>query len=228
MQNNDILKKIDPDNPLRIGITTLDELEEKIKAFRIINLSSLKKRFIISREDIYAPDSNEKILEKGKEIDVSKIKLLRKYFDGNHIIKTFQPDEGIVLVSDMNRKESIPLSMDILTQLMNIGKGAYEGFIDRVDNFEECLTFLKKTLFPRLMIIGYLPSENIENERLNLVRIRRIDHYIRIIEIVHTKYKPAPYFPKIKNVIIEAGNPKSWIRFLLEVIQEYNRGYLVE
>jgi hypothetical protein len=228
MQLNDLFNKIDPENPLRIGITTLDELEEKVKAFRIINLSSLKKRFIISRENLYKPDSQELILEKGKEIDISKIKLLRKYFDGNYILKTFQPDEGIVIISDMNRKESIPLSMDILTHLMNLGKGAYEGFIDRVDNFEDCLTLLKKTLFPRLILIGYLPPENLDNERLNFVRIRRIDHYIRFIEIIHTKYKPFPYFPKIKSIIIEAGNPKSWMKFLLEIIQEYNRGYLVE
>jgi len=227
MQNENVFQKIDPENPLRIGISTLDELEEKVKAFRVINLSSLKKRFIISREDVLNPETGEKILEKGKEIDVNRIKQLRKYFEGNQIFKTFQPDEGIVLISDMNRKESIPLSMEVLTQLMNLGKGAYEGFIDRVDNFEECLNLLKKTLFPRLMIIGYLPYENIDNERLNLVRIRRVDHYIRIVEVIHTKYKPIPHFPKIKTLTIESGNPKSWNRFLLEIIQEYNRGYLV-
>lgn len=31
------------DNPLQIGINTLNELEEKVKAFRIMNLTSLKK-----------------------------------------------------------------------------------------------------------------------------------------------------------------------------------------
>ncbi len=230
MNGNDIedFSKIDIENPLRIGINTLDELEEKIKAFRIINLSSLKKRFIISRENVYIPETNEKILEKGKEIDISKIKILRKYFSGDKIFKTFQPDEGIVLISDMNKKEGISLSMNILTQLMTLGKGAYEGFIDRVDNFEECLNLIKKTLFPKLMIIGFLVPENIENEKLNLVRIRKIDHYIRTIEVVHSKYKPYPYFSKIKRISIEANNPKSWSHFLLEVIQEYNKGYLVE
>ncbi len=228
MNEIEILNSLDPENPLRIGLTTLDELEEKIKAFRILNLSSLKKRYIISRENIYIPNTEELILEKGKEIDVNKVKTLRKYFPGSQIFKVFQPDEGIIVISDMNKKESIPLSMDILTQLMSLGKGAYEGFIDRVDNFEECLFLLKKTLFPRLMIIGYLPVENLENERLNLVRIKRIDHYIRTIEVIHTKYKPYPYFSKIKNITIEAKNQKSWVKFLVNVIQEYNRGYLVE
>lgn len=228
MNEIEILNSLDPENPLRIGLTTLDELEEKIKAFRILNLSSLKKRYIISRENIYIPNTEELILEKGKEIDVNKVKILRKHFAGNHVFKIFQPDEGIIVISDMNKKESIPLSMDILTQLMSLGKGAYEGFIDRVDNFEECLFLLKKTLFPRLMIIGYLPVENLENERLNLVRIKRIDHYIRTIEVIHTKYKPYPYFSKIKNVTIEPKNQKSWVKFLVNVIQEYNRGYLIE
>ncbi|MCS7205924.1 MAG: hypothetical protein NZ853_09510 [Leptospiraceae bacterium] len=219
---------IDPENPLRMGINTLDELEEKVKALRILNLSSLKKRFIISREDVYIPDSDQKILEKGKEIDVNSIKLLRKYFSGDTIFKTFQPDEGIVIVSDMNKRESISLSMDIITQLMNLGKGAYEGFIDRVDNFEECLYLLKKTLFPRLMLIGYINPEDLENEKLNLVRIRRIDHYIRIIEVLHKKLKPYPLFPKIKNIMIDPDQPDTWNQFILQIIQEYNKGYLVE
>lgn len=219
---------LDQDNPLRIGINTLDELEEKVKAFRIMNLSSLKKRFLLSRENIYIPNSDQIIIEKGKEIDIHKVKLLRKYYEGNHIFKTFQPDEGIVLISDMNSKESIPLSMDILTQLMRIGKGAYEGFIDRVENFEECLKLIKKTLFPKLMIIGYLNIDNLENEKLNLIRIRRMDQYIRIIEVLHKKIKPIPYFPKLKNIFLDIDESKKFNRFILEIIQEYNKGYLVE
>lgn len=220
--------KIDQENPLRIGINTLDELEEKVKAFRIMNLSSLKKRFLLSRENVFIPNTNQIILEKGKEIDIHKVKLLRKYYEGNHIFKTFQPDEGIVLISDMNTKESIPLSMEILTQLMRIGKGAYEGFIDRVENFEECLKLIKKTLFPKLMIVGYLSIDNLENEKLNLIRIRRMDQYIRILEVLHKKSKPIPYFPKLKNIFLDSDDPKKFNRFILEIIQEYNKGYLVE
>ena len=40
------------DNPLRIGVCNLDELEEKVKAFRVMNQSALKKRYILSREVI--------------------------------------------------------------------------------------------------------------------------------------------------------------------------------
>ncbi|MFN3603248.1 MAG: hypothetical protein ACK4UJ_00915 [Leptonema sp. (in: bacteria)] len=218
----------DKENPLRIGIHTLDELEEKVKAFRVMNSSSLKKRFILSRENVFIPNTEQILLGKGKEIDINDIKLLRKYFSGDKVFKTFQPDEGIVLVSDMNTKESIPMSMNILTQLMSIGKGAYEGFIDRVDNFEECLKLLKKTLFPKLMIIGYIPLEDLENEKLNLIRIRRMDQYLRIIEVIYKKIKPIPYFPKLKNITLDTEDSENTNKFILEIIREYNKGYLVE
>ncbi len=223
--NESILSK---ENPLRIGINTLDELEEKIKAFRVMNLTSLKKRFILSREDVFIPNTQEILLVKGKEIDINKVKLLRRYFEGNHIFKTFQPDEGIVLITDMNTKESIPFSMSLLTHIMSIGKGAYEGFIDRIDNFEECLKLIKKALFPKLMIIGYISIDNIENEKLNLIRIRRMDQYIRMIEVVHKKFKPIPYFPKLKTIYFNSEDQEKINQFILEVIQEYNKGYLVE
>ncbi len=218
---------LNQENPLRIGITTLDELEEKVKAFRIINFSALKKRYILSREDVFLPDSNEKILEKGKEIDILKVKTLRKYFDRNKVFKTFQPDEGIILISDMNYKSGIPFTMDLMAHLMSIGKGIYEGFIDRVNNFDECLSLLKKTLYPKLMIIGYLSVGDLEIENVNLIRIRRIDHYIRIMEVSHTKYKPFSYFPKIKQIHIE-DTQESWNQFILKVIQEYNRNYIID
>ncbi len=216
------------DNPLRIGVCTLDELEEKIKAFRVMNQSALKKRFILSREDVFIPGTGDKILEKGLEIDISRAKLMRRHFAGDHVFKTFQPDEGIVIVSDMNEMEGIPLSMDLVTQVMNLGKGAYEGFIDRVDNFGDFLNLLKKALFPKLMIIGYLSPQSLESEQLNFVRIRRVDHYIRTIEITHSRYKPKPYFPRLKNIHIDTSDPKAWSRFVLEIVREYTKSYFVE
>lgn len=215
-------------NPLRIGMCSLDELEEKIKSFRIMNQSALKKRFILSREDIGVSNIKDLILQKGVEIDISKAKLLRRYFQGSQEFKTFQPDEGIVIVSDMNEMDSIPLTMDMVTQVMNLGKGAYEGFIDRVDNFSDFLNLLKKALFPKLMLIGCLSAKSLESEQLNFARIRRVDHYIRTIEITHSKFKPRPYFPRLKNVHIDTTDPKSWSRFVIEIIREYTKSYFVE
>ncbi|MBU44329.1 MAG: hypothetical protein CMN76_14000 [Spirochaetaceae bacterium] len=216
------------ENPLRIGVSTLDELEEKIKAFRIMNQSALKKRFIMSREDVRVPTNRDPLLTKGEEIDISRAKLLRRHFGGEQEFKCFQPDEGIVIVSDMNEMAGISLSMDIVTQMMNLGGGAYEGFIDRVDSFSEFLNLLKKALFPKLIIVGFLPPGRLETEQLNFVRIKRVDHYIRAIELTHSIHKPRPYFPKLKQVHIESGDQRSWARFIVEVVREYTKSYFVE
>ncbi len=215
------------ENVLKIGFCTLDELEEKVKAFRVMNQNAAKKRYIITREPIL--DSNNKIiLQKAQEIDVSVAKLLRRHFKGDHIIKTFQPDEGIVIISDMDTPEGISFTMDIVTQIMNLGGGAYESFIDRVDSFNNFLDLLKKNLFPKLIVIGYIPKEKLQNETINFVRIKRIDNYIRAVELTHTVYKPQPYFPKIKQIPISQEDPKSWGRFVIEIIREYTRPYFVE
>ena len=84
------------DNPLRIGICNLDELEEKVKAFRVMNQSALKKRYVLSREVITAPGGGV-VLQKSAEIDISRAKLLRRHFGNEDSFKTFQPDEGIDL-----------------------------------------------------------------------------------------------------------------------------------
>lgn len=215
------------ENPLRIGVCSLDELEEKIKAFRIMNQTALKKRFILSREEIRA-QGGQLILNKGEEIDISRAKLLRRNFNSTLVLKTFQPDEGIVVVSDMSDQEGISLSMDMVTQMMNIAGGAYEGFLDRVDSFSDFLTLLKKALFPRLLIIGYLPPERLEQEKLNLVRARRVDSYIRTIELTHSIRKPRPYFPNMKQIHIDPDDPKAYGRFIVELIREYTKPYFVE
>lgn len=215
------------ENPLRIGICSLDELEEKIKSFRIMNQSALKKRYILSREQVL--DQNDQpILEKSGEIDISRAKLLRRNFSGGHIFKSFQPDEGIVIISDMSSSEGISLGMDIVTQIMNIGGGAYEGFIDRVDSFADFLNLLKKALFPKLILIGYIPPDRLELEKVNYIRAKRVDHYIRTIEITHSLLKPQPYFPKSKQVEITTEDPKSWARLIIEIIREYTKPYFIE
>lgn len=216
------------ENPLRIGITTLDELEEKVRSFRIMNFSSLKKRFLLFREAVLSPKTQEILVEKGKEASVETVKILRRHFRGDTEFKTYQPDEGIVLISDTNSQISSIFTGEIMNHLNSLGKGAYEGFIDRVDTFEECLNLMKKTLFPKIIIIGYISLENLEYEKLNLMRIRRIDQYIRLLEVFHTVWKHTPVFPKIKNILIQHDNLLSWKHFLYQVVKEYNKGYPVE
>lgn len=226
LQSKEEIRK--KENPLKIGVCTLDELEEKVKAFRVMNQSALKKRFLLAREELRTT-GGEIILQKSGEIDISKAKLLRRHLNGEYVLKSFQPDEGLVIVSDMSSMEGISLSMDLVTQVMNIGGGAYEGFIDRVDSFGDFLNLLKKALFPKLVVIGYLPAERLEMERMNFARAKRIDQYIRVIELTHAIQKPSAYFPKVKQVHIDTqADPKSWGRFIVEIVREYTKPYFVE
>ncbi len=214
------------ENILKIGFNTLSEIEEKVKSFRIMNQNAAKRRYIITRENIR--DNNQKIIiPKAAEIDISATMLLRRQFKGDTILKTFQPDEGIVIISDMATMEGVTLTMDIVTQIMNLGGGAYEGFIDRVDSFTDFINHLKKALFPKLIIIGYIPKERIQSEMINFVRVKRIDNYLRTLELTHSVHKPHGYFPKIKQVPINE-DPKSWGRFVVEIVREYTKPYLIE
>ncbi|MCS6984642.1 MAG: hypothetical protein NZM25_05915 [Leptospiraceae bacterium] len=214
-------------NVLGIGISKLSELEEKVKAFRTINLNAKKRRFIIAREPILDSDGKV-VVNKGEEIDLAKVIYLKRHYKPDHVFKTFQPDEGIVLVSDMGTPAGVQLTMDLVTQIMNIGGGAYEAFIDRVDSFKEMSNLLTKTLFPKLAIVGYLPRERLQEEIIHFSQISRMDPYIRMIEVIHTTIKPAPVIPRLKQVIITPGDRESWARFVLEVIAEYTKNYSIE
>ncbi|HRG73266.1 MAG: hypothetical protein KBF99_15195 [Leptospiraceae bacterium] len=214
------------ENILKIGFNTLSEIEEKVKSFRIMNQNAAKRRYIITRENI-RDNSQKVIIPKAAEIDISATMLLRRQFKGDTIFKTFQPDEGIVIISDMATMEGVTLTMDIVTQIMNLGGGAYEGFIDRVDSFTDFINHLKKALFPKLIIIGYIPKERIQSEMINFVRVKRIDNYLRTLELTHSIHKPHGYFPKIKQVPINE-DPKSWGRFVVEIVREYTKPYLIE
>ena len=216
-------------NILRIGSSTLVELEEKVKALRTINLNVKKRRFIITREDIKVA-SGDVIIPKGSDLDISKVMLLKRHFKPDHQIKTFQPDEGIVLVSDMSTPVGIQFSMDLVTQVMNIGGGAYEAFIDRVDSFKEFAALYNKALFPKLAVVGYIPPqvERVKEELAFYQLITRTDPYIRMIEIMHTQIKPNPIIPRMRSLAINPEDRDSWKRFILEIITEYTKAYSIE
>lgn len=225
MADND--KNIQSGNVLRIGFSTLKELDEKVKAFRTINLNARKKRFILAREQI-KDNSGNIIVGKGDEITLPQVIQMRRFFKPDHIFKTFQPDEGIVLISDMSSPAGIQLSMDLVTQVMNIGGGAYEAFIDRVDSMQELSQLLSKALFPKMVIVGFIPPERIREEIAFYQLIKKADPYIRIMEVQHSQIKPAAIIPKIKHVQIAADDKESWMRFIVEVVQEYTKPYSIE
>ncbi len=223
MSDND---KKPTSNVLKIGISELDSLEEKVRAFININLTAKNKRFIISREEVLDKDGKI-LLNKGEDIDFPKVKLLKRIFK-EKTIKTFQPDEGVVIISDMSSPGGIQLSMDLVTQIMNIGGGAYEAFIDRVDSFKEMSGFLKKSLFPKLAVIGFIPEARQKEEMLIYSAIRRADPYMRFLEVTQPNVKPNPVFPALKQVYISPSDKESWKRFILEIIAEYTKPYNIE
>jgi hypothetical protein len=120
--------------------------------------------------------------------------------------------------------------MDLVTQVMNIGGGAYEAFIDRVDSFKEFAALYNKALFPKLAIVGYIPMqpERIKEELAFYQLITRTDPYIRMLEILHSQIKPQPIVPRIRNIVISPEDRDSWKRFILEIIAEYTKAYSIE
>ena len=218
---------INESNVLGLGISTLEEMEEKIKAFQSINLNTSRRRYILSREDIY--DSYGKlILRKAEEIDLSKAKLLGRHFKSNHVMKIFQPDEGITVMTNMNNKSAVQFSIDLLMQIVNIEQGAYEAFIDRVNSFKEMKELFSKALFPKLIIVGYLDEKNLDKEREYFNEIHRADPYIRFLEVKHTVFKAESVFSRMRQSTIVPKDKNSWKKFILDVIREYKKPYLIE
>ena len=227
-----IIKKIDfkknSINPLSIGETTLVELEEMIKAFRIMNCTTENKRLILSRNNIPLRKANNRIINSCTVIDLSLAKLLRRNFGANYKLNIIKPDEGITIVSSMKNRNGIPLSIDLVTQIMNIGGGIYEGLINRVESFEDLLALLRKKFYPKLVIVGYLPQERLVLEYANLVKAFKLDAYLRFLEINHDKLKPNSYFKRLRQVDINTEDANCWGKYLIEVIREYTRPYLTE
>ena len=212
-----------------MGITGTEELEEKIKAFRTINASAIKKRFLLSRQELAIPGGDEVLLEPGMEIDMPKAKQVRRHYHGSTPLKTYQPDEGIAVVSDLSSPEGAALTMQIMQYLSTLGGGRYEAFLDRTDTFSELLQLIKQSLFPRMVIIGYFPHDRLRMERLNMVRLRRYDTFIRFLEVTHSELKHSAGFPAIKQIRIDPVDPDAgWDTFLNVVCREYKKPYYVE
>jgi len=212
-------------NPLRVGICTLYELEERLKAFRIMNRISLKKRFMMSREKIVA-ESGEVLLSKAEDIDLKIVKKLRSDHHGSMLLNIYQPDEGIVVVSDSTAVDGIRLTNSIMREINQLSKKKYEGFIDHVDSLFGFMTLFRTILFPRLILIGYVHPGRLNAERNNIRRIRKIDRYLRIVEVLHSRYKQFPYFQDVRTITIHEDQKQN--TFQDAVIREYIKPYFIE
>ena len=214
-------------NPLRIGIASLQELEEMVKSYRIMNKSCLKSRYIMSREEL-SDQEGHVYLDKGEDIEVRHLKAMRKNESGHFMVKVFLPDEGIVTISDHTEQDGKQLEQRTYHHIMRLGNKAYEGFIDRLGSLNDFLNLFTNALFPKLIIIGLIQTDLLEMERKNLARIKRLDPYLRFLEITHYQLKPFPLIPGVKSIHISEESDKEWNIFLEGVITEYTKPYFVE
>jgi len=215
------------ENILRIGVSTVYELEEKVRAFRTINLHSRRKRYMISREEI-TDASGKLIVNKNGDIDYPTAMLIKRIKKEGEYLKTFQPDEGIAIVSDMSDADGVHMTMDLVTQIMNIGGGAYEAFIDRVDSFKGLDNLMTKAFFPKMVIVGYISPEKLTAERSLYKAAANKDPYLRFVEILHSKLKPSPVIENLRQINLSVNDKNCWKNFILDIIREYTKPYNIE
>ena len=222
-------KPIESSNPLSLAICSIDILENRLKQIQTMNRIATKKRFVLSRQDIV--DTNGKlIVKRAQEIDLPLIKRLRYFLPGNTIIKIFQPDEGIVIVSDFSDKQGISFSMDIVTQVMNIGNGAYSAFIERVNSFYALIPLIKKSLFPKVILVGYIPKQDLQESKEDIMEIYKIDPFLKYIILTQSNNEALGLFPidasiSFKSILVENAKRDSWNDAMQVLVDEYKASY---
>jgi|YNPMSStandDraft_1061717.scaffolds.fasta_scaffold11928_4 hypothetical protein len=213
-------------NILRIGIANLPELEELVKAFRLMNQYSKRRRFIVSREDLKDTYGNI-IVEKAHDINISVVKLLQRNFKPDTDFKIFSSDEGIAIVTNTESPNAKEFSSQLIATIEGIGGGIYKPFIDTVSSFYELFKLFEKGLSPKLVVVGYIPVKQVAQEVSMYNEIKKYDPYIRILDITHDELKPKSFL-KGATIFHFDKDPKVWHRLLTKIIQEYTKPYFME
>lgn len=213
-------------NILRIGVANLKELEELVKAFRLMNQYSQRKRFVVSREDLRDVYGNV-IVEKAHDINISIVKLLQRNFKTETDFKIFSSDEGIAIITDAESSFAREFSLQLITTIENIGGGIYKPFIDVVPSFYELFKLFEKGLSPKMAVVGYIPVKNVAQEVNIYNEIKKYDPYIRMLDIIHDDFKPKSFL-KGATLFHFDNDPKVWHRLIMKVIQEYTKPYFME
>lgn len=213
-------------NILRVGIANLTELEELVKAFRLMNQYSKRRRFVVSREDLKDIYGNI-IVEKAHDINISVVKLLQRNFKPDTEFKIFSSDEGIAIVTYLESMTGKDFSMQLIETIGNIGGGIYKPFIDVVPNFHELFKLFEKGLSPKLVVVGYIPVKNVAQEVSMYNEIKKFDPYIRLLDITNDDLKPKSFLKGA--VLFHFDNTlKVWHRLLTKIINEYTKPYFME
>lgn len=213
-------------NILRIGVANLSELEELVKAFRLMNQYSKRRRFVVSREDLKDNYGNI-IVEKARDINISVVKLLQRNFKPDTDFKIFSSDEGIAIVTNTEAPSAKEFSLQLVAAIEGIGGGLYKPFIDTVPNFYELFKLFEKGLSPKMVVVGYIPVKQVAQEVSMYNEIKKFDPYIRILDITHDDLKPKSFLKGAVTFHFDNGH-KFWERLLIKVIQEYTKPYFME
>ncbi|MGQ9842592.1 MAG: hypothetical protein ACUVRK_03415 [Spirochaetota bacterium] len=213
-------------NILRIGIANLFELEELVKAFRLMNQYSKRRRFVVSREDLKDTYGNI-IVEKAHDINISVVKLLQRNFKPDTEFKIFTSDEGIAIVTNTEAPNAKEFSLQLTVTVEGIGGGIYKPFIDTVSSFYELFKLSEKGLSPKMVVVGYIPVKQVAQEVSMYNEIKKYDPYIRILDITHDELKPKSFLKGAVTFHFD-NTHKVWQRFLTKLIQEYTKPYFME
>lgn len=221
------MEDVHKENILNIGIATLRELEEMVKAFRLMNQYAQRKRFVISREDIRDPDGNI-LVEKARDFTIPALKLLQRIYKGDHFMKIFSPEEGIAVISDARTEYGKAFSESLNRQVINIGGGVYEAFIDSLNSLHDLFALFRKGHSPKLVVIGYLSVKSLQAELDMFSELKRFDPYLRFLDILHADVKPKSFIRDVPNFMIDEKDEKTWHKFVIRLIREYTKPYFVE
>ncbi|MCX8123428.1 MAG: hypothetical protein N3F66_04605 [Spirochaetes bacterium] len=213
-------------NILRIGVANLSELEEIVKAFRLMNQYAKRRRFVVSREELRDMYGNI-IVEKAHDINISVVKLLQRNFKPDNDFKIFSSDEGIAIVTNTESPNAKEFSLQLIATIEGIGGGIYKPFIDIVPSFYELFKLFEKGLSPKMVVVGYIPIKQVAQEVSMYNEIKKYDPYIRILDITHDELKPKSFLKGAVTFHFD-NTHKVWQRFLTKLIQEYTKPYFME
>ncbi len=215
------------DNILQVGVADAEKLDDMVRAFRLMNRHSNRRRFLVSRENVNDANGNL-IVEKAKDIDISVVKQLQRSFSRDTEYKIFSSDEGIAIVTEFNAEYGSEFSKSLMNQIMNIGNGIYRPFIDVVSSFNELFALFKKGLSPKLVVIGYIPVKNVGQEVKMYNDLKAYDPYIRYLDVLHAELKPRSFIKGVPQYMLNPADDKAWHKFVVKVINEYTKPYFME
>ncbi len=171
-------------NPLGIGYTSVDALEDRVVLFRYMNQENKKKRFLYLRES-FDLRNGKPPLPAGSIIDENTMEQIQRNFRPRERIPTFQCDEGMVFVmgreSAGGARDRQIACLDFLID--DIIDDRSKIHLNRVVSLHDLLHFYHGMIFPRLIILTDQLHSLVEWERVAMNKIFRLDRFARVLQV---------------------------------------------